>query len=605
MPQLCPRCQKANPEPAVFCWFDGVVLKQGAYPDAGRLPQEFVFPSGRRCRTFAELVQGCQYEWEDARDILRNGQMGKFLATVGRHDLARAAAEAQAVTDPDIALHQFLGQLPTNEPNQGPRLDLHPRRLSLGPLRAGEQKSAVLTVTRQGTGLLQGRVSVTEGGPWLRIANGSSDTTCAVKTGRSQQVNLAIDTRDLSGPRTYSGKLTVVTNGGIAEVPVRLDIGAMPFPKAPFQGAATPRDLAEKMRASPKAAVPLLESGEVARWFRVNGWTYPVAGPGARGVAAVQQFFEGMGLSKPPPLQISDKEMRFLCVPPAVASGKITLRTAAKKWVYAQADSDVPWLKVLTPGVSGPQQAQVGFEIDSSQLKPDATHQGTVALTANAGQRYDVRVLVEVRRPHEPVARRMVQPFVVGAALALLVRLLLSPAEVFARARYWLGPNPHGAGVPLSVATWMSPAAAEGQFLRPFVLSMWWVGVVLGIFLVWRRGGRVSDLFYGGFAGAFAGLLGAATAGCGLLVIDAVPAAVLAWLSAGRLPTAAPPWGWLPFWVLLATLGWAVLGGIAGSLLALLGPPGAAALGAAGAPLAWLLRRCGLERAAAFFQVQG
>jgi hypothetical protein len=602
MAHLCPRCQKANPEPAVFCWFDGVVLQQGAMPEAGRLPQEFVFPSGRRCRTFADLVQGCQYEWEDARDLLRKGELGKFLAIVGRHDLARAAGEAQAVADPDIGLYQFVGQLPSAGAPEGPRLDLHPRRLSLGPLRAGEQKSAVLTVTRQGTGLLQGRVSITEGSPWLRLANGDSgDTTCAVKTGRSQQVNLHIDTRELSGPRTYSGKLTVVTNGGIAEVPVRLDIGAVPFPRGPFQGAATPREMAEKMRANPKAAVPLLESGEVARWFRANGWTYPVAGPPARGVAAVQQFFEGMGLSKPPPLQISDKEMRFLCVHPEVADGKITLRTAAKKWVYAQADSDVPWLKILTPAVSGPQQAQIGFQINSALLQPDATHQATVALTANAGQRHAVRVVVEVRRPPEPFVLPLLKPFAAGAVLALATRLLLAVPALLA-----LGIASQSSGAqPRSVADWMHPAWAEGQFLRPFVLSTSWLGVVLGLFLVWRGGGRGTALFYGAFAGAFAGLLGAATAGCALLLLDAVPGAVLGWLSASRPPTTALPWGWVPFWVLLAALFWALLGGIAGGALALLGRPGALVLDACCAPLAWLLRRCGLERAAAFFLVQG
>src|SRR5689334_6730741 len=47
MVQTCPRCQRANPHEAVFCYFDGVVLRQGVAGVAlpAQLPQEFIFPS--------------------------------------------------------------------------------------------------------------------------------------------------------------------------------------------------------------------------------------------------------------------------------------------------------------------------------------------------------------------------------------------------------------------------------------------------------------------------------------------------------------------------------------------------------------------------------
>src|SRR5581483_4450291 len=266
--QVCPRCQRANPAEAIYCHFDGVVLHQGpgaVGPPAGQLLHEFVFPSGRRCRTFDELVQGCQYEWEDAREILRRGDFAQFLAGVGRLDLARAAREAQTQPDPDIALHAFVGSLPASQV-QGPRLDLHPRRLQLSAVHAGEQRQIQLTVTNQGKGLLQGKLSVTEGGEWLKITSGGNGQ-CVLKTARDQQVTLQLDARGLAAPQTYSGKLTVITNGGIAEVPVRLDVTGVPFTRAPYQGATTPREMALKMRANPKPAVTLLESGEVARWF--------------------------------------------------------------------------------------------------------------------------------------------------------------------------------------------------------------------------------------------------------------------------------------------------------------------------------------------------
>ena len=57
----------------------GVLPPRRAWPlrvpeggkSVGSLPHEFVFSSGCRCRTYDELVQGCHYEWEDARVMLQ------------------------------------------------------------------------------------------------------------------------------------------------------------------------------------------------------------------------------------------------------------------------------------------------------------------------------------------------------------------------------------------------------------------------------------------------------------------------------------------------------------------------------------------------------
>ncbi|HTU20522.1 MAG TPA: hypothetical protein VMG10_20845 [Gemmataceae bacterium] len=596
---LCPRCQRANPREAVFCYFDGALLHQGTTGLAPNwMPHEFVFPSGRRCKTFDDLVQGCQYEWEDARHLLRNGDFGRYFAQISRHDLARIARENETLPDPDIALHTFLGQLPASQ-IQGPRLDLNPRRLMLGGIRPGEQRRIPLTVLNQGKGLLQGKITVSEGRQWLKIAEGDNSLECALKTARSQQIQLHIDARGLTAPQTYSGKLTVITNGGISEVAVRLDVTAMPFAQAPFQGAATPRQLAERMRANPKQAVPLLENGEIAQWFKLNGWVYPVSGPPARGVAAVQQFFECMGLSKPPPLQLSDQELHFFCTPPEVVPARVILRTSSKKWVYAQADSDKPWLRVTTPSVSGPQQTQIAFEIDSTLMDAGGLHLGTVNILANAGQKLAVRVQVSCNRPQEPFTRRLLRPFFVGALLALLLRLLLTgPADLYARG--W----GQAAGTAWDQAPWVYTTGAENDFLKRFILATWWVGIFLGVALVWRRGGRLTDVFCGAVAGAFAGVLGAGTLGCLLLVFDAVPGALLARLASSK-SFAAAPGSLMALWILLASVCWGLVGGGAGFLLSGLGQSGLRLLSAAAGPLIWLFRQCGLERAAAFFLLKG
>src|SRR5262249_12746569 len=335
---VCPRCQRVNPAHAIYCYYDGMVLRPhagGAPAVPGQMPQEFTFPSGRRCRTLDDFVQGCQYEWEDARELLRRGDIARFFTSIGRMDLAQAARESGQQTDPDILLHNFLNNLPVQK-DIGPRLDLRPRRIVLGKLKPGESKQLQLQVQNTGKGLLQGKLTVAEGGNWLWVesAGGSAGDgrSCALKTAREQQINLRVDTRGLPAPQSYTAKLTVITNGGIAEVPVGLDLGAVAFSKPPFQGAATPREMAERMRTNPKAAVPLLESGEIQRWFSSNGWAYPVCGVPARGVAAVQQFFEAMGLSKPPPVQLSENEVHFLLVAPEVQQRNVILRTGSKKW---------------------------------------------------------------------------------------------------------------------------------------------------------------------------------------------------------------------------------------------------------------------------------
>ena len=108
------------------------------------LPNEFTFPSGRRCKTFDELAQGCQEEWSAARDLLMRGVFAQFFRSCNRADLLRAAADAKAHANPDIGLTTFLTALPGTR-TQTPKLDLHPRRITLGTIPVGETKSVPLT----------------------------------------------------------------------------------------------------------------------------------------------------------------------------------------------------------------------------------------------------------------------------------------------------------------------------------------------------------------------------------------------------------------------------------------------------------------------------
>jgi hypothetical protein len=602
---VCPRCQRANPAEAEFCHFDGAVLRALAGGVYHQLPEEFIFPSGRRCRSYDDLVQGCHYEWDDARDLLRQGRFSQFLARIGRMDLVRAAAECQSNNaDPDVALLNFIGRLPAYQV-QGPRLDLHPRRLVLGALRAGESRQVQLIVTNVGKGLLHGTLKVSEGGNWLYVAEGGgSNGQCTLKTAREQVVNLRIETRGLAAPQTYGAKLTVVTNGGIVEVPVRLDLTAVPFPRQPFQGVTNPRALAERMRTNPRPAVAMLEGGEVKKWFQANGWTYPVAGRPAKGVAAVQQFFEGMGLSRPPSVEVSQTVVEVRCQQPELAQGQVTLRTGAKKWVYAQVDSDKHWLRVPGSSFSGPQQAVIHFEVDTTLMDADRVHEGTLHLHCNAGQRLDVRVRADVRRPGLPLGQLLLRPVAVGALLGLAYRLLFAlPADLFARVLL-AAPNPDQP--PGSLLSWTASPLAEPAFLRNFVLLTGWLGAVLVALVLWRRGSRWTDVACGAIAGTVTGLAGSATLACLAPWLDSLPR--LVW----QLPVAlfkgtsgaASAWLWTPAWMIVSALCWAVLGGTAAFLLRFAGRWGQPLLAKAAAPLAGLLGMLGMKRASAYLALE-
>src|SRR5690242_2873462 len=112
-PLACPRCHRTNPASAAFCYFDGALLRAGDGAAGAKLPHEFIFPSGRRCRTYDELAVGCLEEWNASRDLLRQGVFRQFFTSIGRMDLARSTQEAMAQTNADIGLTQLVGSLPT------------------------------------------------------------------------------------------------------------------------------------------------------------------------------------------------------------------------------------------------------------------------------------------------------------------------------------------------------------------------------------------------------------------------------------------------------------------------------------------------------------
>jgi len=621
---------------AVFCHHDGTELRSGQPGGGGtKLLKEFAFPSGKRCTTFDDLAQACQDDWTGARDLLRKGTFVKFFSSVGRMDLARVAQESMGQANPDIGLSNLVSSMPVSR-TEGPRLDLQPRRLILGTMQAGESRPVTLTVSNQGQGMLQGTLTITEGGEWLRI-QGSSNGQCSVQTAREQQVQLQVDTRGLAAGQPYGARLTVVTNGGVVELPARLEVAAQPFPRAPFQGVRAQRELAERMRAQPKAAVPLLESGEIARWFETNGWNYPVRGVPAKGVAGVQQFFENMGLSRPPTVELSQAEAFHACTPGQPIRGQVTLKTAAKKWVYGNVESDAPWLRVLTPSVSGAQQAQIGYEIDARKVPAGGIAEAHLTVSANGGQQLTLRVLAQGEGQKSQFTRKLIQPVITCTLVFFLVRLALVPVlDVFGRGaaanaalarapgeipldkreslawggwlklpwqEIYLNPKPESLKEVLGDAT---PAQLDrsrgfrdyftGYVLRVIIGCTWWLGAVAGVFVLWRRG-NVTDAPWGLLAGAAAGIVVSATVGSVVLVGDLGPHLVFDVAGKGKEAGIVM----LLLWAVVAVVWWSILGFVCGVVLTLLGPLGRSLLYPLQGVLSGACRLVGLARLGDFF----
>jgi hypothetical protein len=624
---ICPRCQHFNPEYAIYCHFDGVVLQAQQSAAVLRLPSEFVFPSGRRCKTFDELGQGCQEEWMAARDLLARGVFAQYFRTCHRADLVRAANDAQAMPNPDIALTTFLTSLPGTR-TQTPKVDLSPRRILIGKLLVGETKTVPLTITNQGQGVLQGTITVTEGQDWLSLSEAKPLHELEVTTVREQSVKLTVNTKGIAAGQTYGAKLTVVTNGGVVEVPIRMDLVAQPFTKPPFQGARSQREFAEKMRAQPKVAVPMLESGDVQRWFALNGWIYPVQGTPIKGIGGVQQFFEGIGVSKPPTVALSQSEFRFTCRHRDTVRGQVTLQTLAKKWVYAQVTSDSPWLRVLTPQVAGPQNAAIQFEIDTSRWNLGSTGVGTITVEANGKQTLKLKVTVEVQglpakskvTPRPPSKAIPQQPpsykggetwkflpaLVTTILLCLLLRVTMVPfVDMLGRgivtntvAEKLLG-NPPAANSPAAeFGGWLHldwkailgggmgsiPARVfvpdtNGEinmaefrhyfvsyFIRWFVLCTFWIGAIVGAVMVLRRGSTL-DLPWGIIAGAIAGLGVSATLAAFFLAVELIPHTLWHLAVGERGGT-----GLVFLWVIFAVTCWFFVGLALGMVVPWIGP---------------------------------
>ncbi len=394
MTPRCRKCGRVNPPEAVYCFADGTPLdgQAGAARPGGT--QLFAHPltlaSGRRCNTFDELALACHDDWAGGLDLLREGYLEAFLVGIGRADLAAAAREAARFPDPDRGLDQLLARLPTTV-LEAPRLHVQPLEINLGTLAAGAARGFTLHLQNQGMRLLHGAVA-TEDTPWLALGElpGVAEKRFCFRDELVLPVQV-LGQRLRAGNQPLEGRLVVSSSGGSATVTVRASVPVKPFPCGVLAGATSPRQLAKQAKAAPRQAAQLFENGSVNVWYRDNGWTYPIPGPPATGLGAVQQFFEALGLTEPPPVTISTEAVSFIGSPGDRLDYTLEVRTPERRPVYAHAVSDRPWLGVGTVKLAG-QVATIPLRIPVVPDQPGETLLARVTVTANGGQRFVVAV---------------------------------------------------------------------------------------------------------------------------------------------------------------------------------------------------------------------
>src|SRR5262249_55413032 len=110
---------------------------------------------------------------------------------------------------------------------------------------------------------------------------------------------------------------------------------------------------------------------------------------------AVQQFFEALGLARPPKVEISDKEISFHGRTGETLQHRLVVQTAEKRPVYAHATSDQPWL-VVGPTQFGGASATVPRSIGPVPYRPGEVLSARLTVTANGNQRFVVPVRLSV-----------------------------------------------------------------------------------------------------------------------------------------------------------------------------------------------------------------
>jgi hypothetical protein len=396
MVQTCRRCSSINPDDALYCYHDGAQLSSRVSmlgPAGSNLPAfpvAFVFRSGKVCSNFDQFVRACQEDWDGAVQALREGRMAAFFDQIFRPDLAFNAQSAGRAPDPSRGLHELLGTIPSTAV-AAPRLNLSPLEVDLGSVQVGQDSSFELRLSNAGGRLLFGNVQTDC--PWLSLGSPGVVPVKDFQFQSEQKIQVRVCGKLLRAcPRPLEGRLGVASNGGEATVEVRVQVVAKPFPSGVLAGAASPRQLVDRMMAAPYEASPWLDNGAVRDWYDANGWNYPVQGPAAVGLDAVVQFFRALGIEWTPPKVV---HLRGAVGEALGHVLEIKARARGVRPVSAQATSDQTWLGIGPTSIND-SAATVLLVVPAVPNMPGQTLHARVSLTLNGKYQRVIPVTLSV-----------------------------------------------------------------------------------------------------------------------------------------------------------------------------------------------------------------
>jgi hypothetical protein len=434
----------------------------------------FCFPDGQSCANFNQLVLACDERWNEAKNLLAQGLWQSYFSALGRLDLATAAQQAAAEGDLDVGLAHLLERFPADADTlRPPTLSLASPEEDLGNLEPGKDHKLELRITNKGMLVLRGMVATEcdwlsfgdrAGGPSLKMFQTRNVYTLPVRV---------LGHKLRAGRKPLVGQIVIDTNGGSVTLPVRANVPVRPFPKGQYAndvlaGARSVHELAVKARAHLQEAAALFEQGAVKAWYASNGWTYPVQGTEGTGKSAVQQFFEALGLTKPPRLEISTERIDCKGRAGQGLTRQVTICTKESRFVYAQAWSDQDWIKA-GPGKAQGNSVTIPLHINVPPRAGETLH-ANVRFEGNGQQRFVVPVSLAVAAAAadddagpEHARRRLP----LGWILAGVGVLLVVAASVLGLAMNGQGEDPSNPPVPGNGP--LSPAAPKQ--------AAWWDSV--------------------------------------------------------------------------------------------------------------------------------
>ncbi|HEY7314628.1 MAG TPA: hypothetical protein VH643_35090 [Gemmataceae bacterium] len=436
MPIQCPTCFRVNPPNAAYCYYDGRGLIEAALKGPIGLgtrpfPMPFSFSDGQGCSNYNQLVLACDRHWNEARAYLVNGTWKSFFGSIGRADLAALAVRSATQTDPDAGLCRLLEGLPADAEALRPaKLALPCTAEELGALEPGKDHKFELVIENQGLLLLSG--SAMTDCEWLAFGEQQGNaSTKLFQTRDTYTLSLRVVGSKLhAGKQPLEGQIVIDTNGGREIVAVRATVPARPFPNGQagndvLAGATSPREIAVRAKAHPQEAAVLFEQGAVKAWYESNGWTYPIRGTQAKGKGALQQFFEALGLTKPPRLEINAEQVVCEGRVGHRLKEKVIVRTTESKFVHAEAHSNQDWIKVLPAQPQG-NSVTLPLRIEIPP-RPGETLEGSVTVLGNGQQRFvvPVKLTIDVKTDEQEAARAKLVRFLTWSAAGSVVFLAL------------------------------------------------------------------------------------------------------------------------------------------------------------------------------------